>query len=79
MLPGAALQSRPQHDTFRGQGYRRAEAGRTPQVQSARSDDLPGPLWLAEPAHDSTVAEVSQRLGVSPHSLYAWKKKFLKP
>jgi len=22
------------------------------------------------------VAEVSQRLGVSPHSLYAWKKKF---
>jgi transposase len=25
------------------------------------------------------VAEVSQRLGVSPHSLYAWKKKFAKP
>jgi transposase len=25
------------------------------------------------------VAEVSQRLGVSPHSLYAWKKKFSKP
>jgi transposase len=25
------------------------------------------------------VAEVSQRLGVSQHSLYAWKKKFLKP
>lgn len=25
------------------------------------------------------VAEVSQRLGVSLHSLYAWKKKFLKP
>ena len=24
------------------------------------------------------VAEVSQRLGVSPHSLYAWKKKFAK-
>jgi len=24
------------------------------------------------------VAEVSQRLGVSPHSLYAWKKKFSK-
>lgn len=23
------------------------------------------------------VAEVSQRLGVSPHLLYAWKKKFL--
>ena len=22
------------------------------------------------------VAEVSQRLGVSPHSLYAWKKRF---
>ena len=22
------------------------------------------------------VAEVSQRLGVSPHSLYAWKRKF---
>ncbi len=25
------------------------------------------------------VAEVSQRLGVSQHSLYAWKKKFSKP
>ena len=25
------------------------------------------------------VAEVSKRLGVSPHSLYAWKKKFLQP
>ena len=24
------------------------------------------------------VAEVSQRLGVSPHSLYAWKRKFAK-
>jgi len=24
------------------------------------------------------VAEVSKRLGVSPHSLYAWKKKFSK-
>ena len=24
------------------------------------------------------VAEVSQRLGVSPHSLYAWKKLFAK-
>ena len=24
------------------------------------------------------VAEVSRRLGVSPHSLYAWKKKFSK-
>ena len=25
------------------------------------------------------VAEVSQRLGVSPHSLYAWKKEFSEP
>jgi transposase len=25
------------------------------------------------------VAEVSKRLGVSPHSLYAWKKKFEQP
>ncbi len=25
------------------------------------------------------VAEVSQRLGVSPHSLYEWKKKFEPP
>jgi transposase len=24
------------------------------------------------------LAEVSKRLGVSPHSLYAWKKKFLR-
>ena len=25
------------------------------------------------------VSEVSKRLGVSPHSLYAWKKKFSEP
>jgi len=25
------------------------------------------------------VSEVSERLGVSPHSLYAWKKKFAEP
>ena len=25
------------------------------------------------------VSEVSKRLGVSPHSLYAWKKKFSAP
>ena len=25
------------------------------------------------------VAEVSKRLGVSPHSLYAWKRKFSQP
>lgn len=25
------------------------------------------------------VAEVSQRLGVSQHSLYEWRKKFSKP
>ena len=25
------------------------------------------------------VAEVSKRLGASPHSLYAWKKKFSQP
>ena len=25
------------------------------------------------------VSEVSERLGVSPHSLYAWKKKFSAP
>ena len=25
------------------------------------------------------VAEVSQRLGVSQHSLYAWRKKFSRP
>ena len=25
------------------------------------------------------VADVSQRLGVSPHSLYVWKKAFSKP
>jgi len=25
------------------------------------------------------VAEVSKHLGVSPHSLYAWKKKFSRP
>ena len=26
-----------------------------------------------------SVAEVSKRLGVSPHSLYAWKKRFSQP
>jgi transposase len=25
------------------------------------------------------VAEVSQRFGVSPHSLYAWKRKYSQP
>lgn len=25
------------------------------------------------------IAEVSKRLGVSQHSLYAWKRKFVKP
>ena len=25
------------------------------------------------------VSEVSERLGVSPHSLYAWKKQFSEP
>jgi len=25
------------------------------------------------------VAQVSQRLGVSPHSLYEWKRKFSRP
>lgn len=25
------------------------------------------------------VSEISERLGVSPHSLYAWKKKFSEP
>lgn len=25
------------------------------------------------------VSEASERLGVSPHSLYAWKKKFAEP
>ena len=28
------------------------------------------------PERGYPVAEVSQRLGVSPHSLYEWKKKF---
>ena len=32
---------------------------------------------IAERGHP--VAEVSQRLSVSQHSLYAWRKKFLKP
>jgi len=29
--------------------------------------------------YSAPVAEVSQRLGVSQHSLYAWKKKFSQP
>ena len=28
---------------------------------------------------DYPIAEVSKRLGISQHSLYAWKRKFVKP
>jgi len=31
--------------------------------------------WPTSPKHGYPVAEVSERLGVSQHSLYAWKRQ----
>jgi len=43
------------------------------------SDDFKRDAVLQITERGYPVAEVSQRLGVSPHSLYAWKKKFSPP
>ena len=43
------------------------------------SDDFKRDAVLQITERGYPVAEVSGRLGVSPHSLYAWKKKFSKP
>jgi transposase len=37
-----------------------------------------GTLFWAELSKHYPIAEVSKRLGVSQHSLYAWKRKFVK-
>jgi len=42
------------------------------------SDDFKRDPVLQITERGYPVAEVSRRLGVSPHSLYAWKKKFSK-
>jgi transposase len=43
------------------------------------SDDFKRDAVLQITERGYPVAEVSQRLGVSQHSLYEWKKKFSKP
>ena len=43
------------------------------------SDDFKRDAVLQITERGYPVSEVSQRLGVSPHSLYAWKKMFLEP
>jgi transposase len=42
------------------------------------SDDFKRDAVLQVTERGHPVAEVAQRLGVSQHSLYAWKKKFSK-
>lgn len=42
-------------------------------------DDFKRDAVAQIPERGYPVAEVSRRLGVSPHSLYAWKKKFSEP
>ena len=43
------------------------------------SDDFKRDAVLQVTERGYPVLGVSQRLGVSPHLLYAWKKKFLEP
>jgi len=43
------------------------------------SDDFKRDAVLQITERGYPVSEVSRRLGVSPHSLYAWKKKFSQP
>jgi len=47
--------------------------------KSSFSDDFKRDAVAQITERGYPVAEVSQRLGVSPHSLYAWKKKFSEP
>jgi len=47
--------------------------GRTKFSDDFKRDAVPQIVERGYP-----VAEVSRRLGVSPHSLYAWKKRFAK-
>ena len=43
------------------------------------SDDFKRDAVLQINERGYPVSEVSRRLGVSPHSLYAWKKQFSQP
>jgi len=43
------------------------------------SDDFKRDAVLQITERGYPVSEVSRRLGVSPHSLYAWKKQFSQP
>jgi transposase len=43
------------------------------------SDDFKRDAVLQITERGYPVAEVSKRLGVSPHSLYEWKKQFSQP
>ena len=43
------------------------------------SDDFKRDAVLQITERGYPVTEVSRRLGVSPHSLYAWRKKFSEP
>ena len=43
------------------------------------SDDFKRDAVLQITERGYPVSKVSKRLGVNPHSLYAWKKKFSKP
>ena len=47
--------------------------------RSSYSDDFKRDAVAQITERGYPVAEVSRRLGVSPHSLYAWKKKFSQP
>lgn len=47
--------------------------------KSSFSDDFKRHAVAQITERSYPVAEVSWRLGVSPHSLYAWKKKFSRP
>jgi transposase len=48
-------------------------------VKARFSDDFKRDAVAQITERGYPVAEVSQRLGVSQHSLYAWKKKFSRP
>ena len=47
--------------------------------KSSFSDDFKRDAVVQITERGYPVAEVSKRLGVSPHSLYAWKKKYSQP
>lgn len=52
-------------------------SGNSPAPRWRTSSAARSLLWITERGYP--VAEVAKRLGVSQHSLYAWKRKFSKP